>query len=172
MEPVDLAQRIAAVSELAGSFVLRSGAVSNVYFDKYQFESDPSILRAIAAHLVPLIPDDTEMLAGLELGGVPVATALSLETGLPAVFVRKQARRYGTAKLAEGPPIDSRRLLIVEDVVTSGGQVVESAAHLHVLGARVTTALCVLDREQGGNAALSAAGIELRALFTRTGLQH
>ena len=100
---------------------------------------------------MPLIPADTELLAGLELGGVPVATALSLATGIPAVFVRKQAKAYGTAKLAEGPTVDARRLLVVEDVVTSGGQIVESVGQLRALGATITTAVCVIDRQQGGS---------------------
>lgn len=163
-----LAARLGAVSRLSGEFLLRSGQTSTTYFDKYQFESDPALLAAIARQLAPLIPDETELLAGLELGGVPVATALSLETGIPAVFVRKVAKTYGTAKLAEGPAIDGRRLLVVEDVVTSGGQVVISTNDLRERGAIVDTAVCVLDREQGGTDALAAAGIEMRAAFTRT----
>jgi len=150
--------------------MLRSGLTSDVYFDKYQFESDPDTLRSIAASLVPLVPADTDLLAGLELGGIPVATALSLATGIPAVFVRKQPKAYGTAKLAEGPPIDGSRLLVVEDVVTSGGQIVESVTQLRNLGAIITTATGVIDRQQGGSENLAAIGIELRALFTRADL--
>lgn len=172
MKRVELASRIAAVAQLEGSFVLRSGATANVYFDKYQFESDPELLRAIAAGLAPLIPPDTDLLARLELGGVPVATALSLATGIPAVFVRKRPKAYGTAKLAEGPAIDGRHLLVVEDVVTSGGQIVESVGHLRQLGATITTALCVIDRAQGGPDALRAAGVELRALFHRSDIER
>jgi orotate phosphoribosyltransferase len=88
------------------------------------------------------------------------------------VFVRKQAKPYGTAKLAEGPTMDGRRLLVVEDVVTSGGQIVESVTQLRALGADITTALCVIDRQQGGTDNLAAAGIELRSLFTRTDLER
>lgn len=153
---------------MEGSFVLRSGQQATDYFDKYQFESRPDLLRDIARALVPLIPADTEILAGLELGGVPVATALSLEVGLPAVFVRKVAKEYGTAKLAEGPDIDGRKLLVVEDVVTSGGQVIASTADLRARGAVVTAALCVIDREQGGSAALDAQNIGLTSLLTRS----
>ena len=171
MERTELARRITQLAHLEGSFVLRSGVTADVYFDKYQFESDPDSLAAIAAHLVPLIPDDTELLAGLELGGVPIATALSLTTGIPAVFVRKQAKSYGTAKLAEGPDIAGKQLLVVEDVVTSGGQIVESVGQLRSLGAKVTSALCVIDRQQGGADNLSAAGVEMHALFTRADLE-
>src|SRR6185436_15817294 len=137
------------------------GVTSTTYFDKYQFESDPALLRAIAEHLAPLVPSGIDALAGLELGGVPLATALSLHTGLPALFVRKEAKAYGTCRLAEGGEISGRRLLIIEDVVTSGGQVVASTEALRALGARVDTALCVIDRESGGAAALARAGVEL-----------
>lgn len=170
VDRLDLARRLAELCHLEGSFVLRSGVSADVYFDKYQFESDPDTLRAVAAGLQPLIPPDTDLLAGLELGGVPVATALSLGTGIPTVFVRKQAKSYGTAKLAEGPPVTQRRLLVVEDVVTSGGQIVESVTQLRTLGADITTALCVIDRQQGGTENLAAAGIELRSLFARADL--
>lgn len=172
MERDVLARRIASVAQLSGEFRLRSGLTADTYFDKYQFESDPALLRAIADELVPLIPPETEILAGLELGGVPVATALSLASGLPAVFVRKAAKRYGTGKLAEGPPIEGRRLLIVEDVVTTGGQIVLSAVDLRDRDAVVTTALCVIDREQGGREELNAAGVDLRSVFTRSDLEH
>ena len=167
----ELARRIADVAQLRGEFRLRSGLVADTYFDKYQFESDPELLGAVAGELTALIPPDTEILAGLELGGVPIATALSLQTGLPAVYVRKKAKEYGTAKLAEGPAIDGRRLTIVEDVITTGGQVVLSAADLRERGAEVDVVLCVIEREQGGIEALAEAGLDLRALFTRSQLE-
>lgn len=160
------------VSQLPGEFRLRSGLIADTYFDKYQFESDPELLHAVALELLPLIPSDAEILAGLELGGVPVVTALSLASGLPAVFVRKKAKDYGTAKLAEGPEIDGRRLIVVEDVVTTGGQVVLSTNDLRARGAIVLTALCVIDREQGGRETLAAEGIDLRAAFTRSDIEQ
>src|SRR5687767_6910299 len=95
----DLARRVGEACRLTGSFTLRSGQVSDTYFDKYLFEADPALLRDVADAAVALIPAGTEVLAGLELGGVPVATALSLATGLPVAFVRKEAKKYGTAKL-------------------------------------------------------------------------
>ncbi len=171
MEAAELARRIYDVAHLDGTFVLRSGRVADTYFDKYQFESDPELLREVAGVLVPLVPKDTDVLAGLELGGVPVATALSLASGLPAAFVRKAAKEYGTARLAEGAPIEGRRVLVVEDVVTSGGQIVASVADLRARGAIVDVALCVLDREEDGADRLAAADIELRPLFTRSDLE-
>ena len=170
MERSTLARRVYDVAHLTGEFTLRSGIVSNEYFDKYQFESDPVILAAIAKQMVDMIPEGTEILAGLEMGGLAIATALSMQTGLPAVFVRKEAKTYGTAKLAEGPPVAGKRVLIVEDVVTSGGQVILSCADLKELGAEIDHVVCVIDREQGGREKLREAGLELRACFTMSEL--
>lgn len=172
MDRRTLASQIDAVSRLRGEFRLRSGIVSEEYFDKYRFESDPSLLTAIANGLAVLVPADIEALAGLELGGIPIATALSIRTCIPAVFVRKQAKTYGTCRIAEGGEISGKRLLIVEDVITSGGQVVASADALRKLGAIVEHVVCVIDREAGGAEALAAVGLELRALFTKVDLDQ
>ena len=167
-----LANRIDRVSRQHGSFRLRSGAVSGEYFDKYQFESDPALLLEIADGLAARIPENTEILAGLELGGIPVATALSIRTGLPVVFVRKHAKDYGTCRLGEGVEISGRRLLIVEDVVTSGGQILASCEELRRAGAIVEHVVCVIDRQAGGTEALTAAGLDLRSLFTKKDLDE
>jgi orotate phosphoribosyltransferase len=145
--------------------------VSTEYFDKYLFEGDPTLIRAIAEAMAPLVPDGTEALAGLELGGVPLATMLSQVTSLPALFVRKEAKTYGTCRLAEGGELEGRRLTVVEDVVTSGGQVVTSCGDLRERGAVVETALCVIDRESGGPEALADIGVELRPLYRMTELK-
>lgn len=160
-----LAAAIHRCAHLTGTFTLRSGTVSNEYFDKYQFEADPLLAREIAQAMAPLVPEGADALAGLELGGVPLATLLSQVTRLPTVFVRKEAKSYGTCRLAEGGDIDGKRLVVVEDVVTSGGQIVTSCADLRDRGARVDTALCVIDREAGGPEALAEIGVELRALY-------
>lgn len=170
MERNRLARDIYRASHLTGRFVLRSGAVSHEYFDKYLFESDPQLLARISQALVPLVPEDTEALAGLETGGIPLAVMLAQFTGLPALFVRKEAKTYGTCKLAEGGEVAGRRLLVVEDVVTSGGQLSASTRELRASGATVRHAVCVIDREAGGPEALAAAGIELRALYSMTEL--
>jgi orotate phosphoribosyltransferase len=167
-----LAGQIDSVSRLRGQFRLRSGAASDQYFDKYRFESDPRLLAAIADGLAGLIPSGTAALAGLELGGIPIATALSLRTGIPVVFVRKQAKDYGTCRLAEGAEVANRRLLIVEDVVTSGGQVVAPCEELRRAGAIVENVVCVIDRLAGGKEALAAKGLELQALFTKEDLDN
>lgn len=151
---------------LTGHFVLRSGRTSNTYFDKYLFESDPNLLRAVAEHLAALVPPDTEVLGGLEMGGLPVVTALGQVTGLPCAFLRKQRKAYGTCKYAEGPELAGRRLLLVEDVVSSGGALLDAAEMLRSDGIAVRRAICVIDRRSGGEDALGDAGIELSALFT------
>ncbi len=166
----ELGRQIVSTASLHGTFTLRSGATSHVYFDKYLLESDPSLLHEIGRHLMPCIPDGMDALAGLEMGGIPLVTMLSHLTGLPALFVRKQAKTYGTCKLAEGGEIEGRRLAVVEDVVTSGGQILLSTQALRERGAIIDTVLCIIDREAGGIAALSAAGLELRSLFTRSQL--
>ncbi len=166
-----LAQEIMQVAHLTGTFTLRSGTISNEYFDKYLFESKPLLLRAIAQHLAPLVPKEIEVLAGLEMGGIPIVTALSLETGLPAAFVRKKAKEYGTRKFAEGAQVYGKTVLVVEDVITSGGQVIVSATDLRNVGANIHSVLCVIDREQGGREKLSEAGFSLMALLTMSELK-
>ncbi|MBA2317195.1 MAG: orotate phosphoribosyltransferase [Euzebyales bacterium] len=165
-----LAARIFDAAHLTGEFTLRSGATSTEYFDKYRFEADPALLRDIAEAMAPMVGDQAEVLAGLELGGVPIATMLSQVTGLPAAFVRKEAKTYGTCRLAEGAAVEGRRVVVVEDVVTSGGQVLTSCAQLRERGAVVSRVLCVIDREAGGAEALAADGLELRALLARSDL--
>lgn len=170
MTKADIARKVLEVAHLTGQFTLRSGIVSDKYFDKYQFESDPVLLAAIAEMMADLVPDDAELLAGLEMGGIAIATAVSLRTGIPAVFVRKEAKEYGTCKLAEGPNIEGKKLVIIEDVVTSGGQVIMSAADLERLGGQILTTLCVIDREQGGIEKMKQAGLQLKSVFTMSEL--
>ncbi|CAN5358822.1 orotate phosphoribosyltransferase [soil metagenome] len=165
MDRPSLARAIHDAAHLTGHFVLRSGATSNTYFDKYLFESDPVLLRAIAEHMAPLVPEGTEALAGLELGGVPLAVALGQVTGLPVLFVRKEAKAYGTAKLAEGGEIEGRRITVVEDVVTSGGQVITSCGDLRERGADILGVVCVIDRQAGGPENMAAHDLALTPLF-------
>lgn len=165
-----LADRINTVSRLTGTFTLRSGQIATEYFDKYRFEALPDLLGEIADAMVPLIPADTEVLAGLEMGGIPIATALSMRTGIPAAFVRKEAKKYGTARLAEGTDVVGRQVTIVEDVITTGGQVAISAGELRALGAKVHHVVCVIDRSPDHGAALAAEGLRMSALLTRAQL--
>lgn len=166
MDKSDLAKEIYNISHLTGTFELRSGQISNEYFDKYLFESNPQVLSLIAEYMAKLIPQDTEVLAGLEMGGIPVVTALSIRTGIPAVFVRKKAKEYGTCKLAEGVDITGKIVCIIEDVVTTGGQILLSAEDLRKFNAKVNNVLCVILRNEVGRVKLKNAGLELKELFT------
>lgn len=172
MTKKELGDLIYQASYITGEFLLRSGKISNEYFDKYQFEANPTLLHAIAQHLIPLLPEDFDYLAPLEMGGIPIAVAIAMKTGKPMIFVRKKNKEYGTRKFAEGPDIANKKLLIVEDVVTSGGQILISANDLRHEGAIITDTLCVIDRESGGTEALHQAGINLHPLFKMSELKN
>jgi orotate phosphoribosyltransferase len=161
-----LASRIKASAKLTGNFVLRSGARSGTYFDKYRFEADPTLLLDIATEMARLVPPGTEVLAGLEMGGIPVVTVLSQVTGLPAAFMRKQPKTYGTCQYAEGSPLRDRSFVLIEDVVSSGGAIIDMLHMLKGDGLFPTAAICVIDRESGGKEALNEVGLPLGALFT------
>lgn len=159
-----LARDLVEACYLPGTFRLRSGEVSSFYFDKYQFEAEPKLLRRVARQLALLIPRDTQVLAGMELGAIPIATALSLETNIHAAFVRKKAKEYGTCRLSEGTEVRSRSICVVEDVITTGSQVVASARDLRALGAIVNSVLCVIWRGVGEPSL--PTGLTCYALFT------
>ena len=166
-----LAKRIYDTAHITGAFTLRSGAKSHEYFDKYLFEANPTLLKDIAEALVPLVPPGIDALAGLEMGGIPIATMLSQFTGLPVLFVRKKPKEYGTCKIAEGGTVKGRKLLIVEDVVTSGGAIEDAAKALVAEGAILEQVICVIDRESTGTANLAKLNLVLKPLFTMTELK-
>jgi orotate phosphoribosyltransferase len=152
-------------SKLTGDFLLRSGKRSNTYFDKYRFEAEPALLRRIAEEMAALVPAGTEVLAGLEMGGIPIVTMLSQVTGLPAAFIRKKPKEYGTCRYAEGADLTGKRFVLIEDVVSSGGAIIDAVRMLREDGIEPNTALCVIDRETGGKEALAEVGIELVGLY-------
>jgi orotate phosphoribosyltransferase len=166
MDRQELARQIVRRARLTGRFTLRSGRSSAVYWDKYRFESEPAVLRAIVDQLAPLLPTGFDKLAGLELGGVPLATGLALATGRPCLFVRKAAKPYGTSQLVEGGWTAGERVVVVEDVMTSGGQVVASVQQMRELGLVVAHAVCVIDREEGARERLAEIGCRMAAVFT------
>ena len=168
----NLAKRIREVSKIRGTFTLRSGKVSDTYFDKYLFESDPPLLRSIAESMAALVPPDSEVLCGLEMGGIPVVSVLSQVTGRPAAFIRKEAKSYGTQKYAEGPILGGKSIVLIEDVVSTGGAILDAAMRLRNDGVDVSVAVCVIDRQSGGLEALAKAGIELRSLFTMEEIEN
>jgi orotate phosphoribosyltransferase len=157
---------------LTGSFTLRSGQQATEYFDKYRFEADPALLHRVAESMVPLIPRDTELLGGLELGGVPIAVALGQLTGLAVVFVRKEPKTYGTCKLAEGPEVSARTVTLIEDVITTGGAVCAAALALRDLGATVEHVVCAIDRSSPGENRLDEIGLTTHAVLTRADLDR
>jgi len=163
----DLARDIDATCRLTGQFTLRSGQVADTYFDKYLFEAQPELLARVVEQMVPLVPAGTSLLGGLEMGGIPIATILSARTGLPGVFVRKQAKEYGTCKLAEGGDADGKRVTLVEDVITTGGAVRDATNALREGGAIVDTVLCAIDRSPEGENPLADLGLEIRSVLTR-----
>src|SRR3954453_8914053 len=166
----DLARDVDACCRLTGEFTLRSGQVAPEYFDKYLFEADPVLLARVVGQMTSLVPDGTEQLGGLELGGVPIATVLSAPTGLPALFVRKQAKEYGTCKLAEGPDVSGRRITLVEDVITTGGAVRDATTALRELGAVVDVVVCAIDRSPAGENPLADVGLAGRPVLTKADL--
>ncbi len=167
---VDLARDVDARCRLTGTFTLRSGQVSSEYFDKYLFEADPALLLRVARQMVPLLPHDTELLGGLELGGVPIATMVSSLTGHGALFVRKKAKEYGTCKLAEGPDVAGRRVTLIEDVITTGGAVRDATRALREAGAVVEVVVCAIDRSPAGENPLADIGLVVRPVLTKAEL--
>lgn len=165
-----LAADIDACCRLTGEFTLRSGQIATEYFDKYLFEAEPLLLARVARQMVGLLPRDTELLGGLELGGVPIATILSSLTGHSALFVRKQAKEYGTCKLAEGPDVSGRRVTIIEDVITTGGAVRDATNALRAAGAIVNVVVCAIDRSPAGENPLADVGLDVRPVLTRAQL--
>jgi orotate phosphoribosyltransferase len=153
---------------LEGDFILRSGRRSRYYLDKYRFETRPDLLgplgEQIAATVAEHEPEATR-LAGPELGAVPLAAAASLASGLPFLIVRKEAKGYGTENRLEGVFAAGECICLVEDVVTSGGAAVAAVEALREAGLRCRTAVCVVDREEGGSDALARVAVRLRPLF-------
>jgi len=160
-----LKSEILGAALLRGTFTLRSGAVSNFYIDKYRFQTRPSLLRRVAARLASLLPPETERLAGVELGAVPLVTAVALETGLPFVIVRKDAKEHGTANLIEGEPLAGAAVTLIEDVVTTGKASLAAAEKVERAGGRLLAIVAVIDRGEGA-ARLQAAGRRFIPLFT------
>ncbi len=164
-ERKELGRELVAASYLKGDFVLRSGRRSNRYFDKFLFETDPALLRRLGRHLAQLVPAETQRLAAPELGAVLLGGAVSMETGLPLVLVRKEPKGYGTSKQIEGRFEPGERVTVIEDVVTTGGDSLRSAQVLRDAGVEVIHLVVVLDRGEGGEENIRAAGIPYSPLF-------
>ena len=164
-----LAQKIVQTCYLKGDFKLRSGLRSHEYFDKYALAADPVLLDELTDKLLPFIPKETELLAGLEMGGIPIASLLSLKSHIPCRFVRKKAKDYGTMRLCEGGDIQGKKICIIEDVITTGGQVIQSTQELRDLGAEVSDVICLIFRGESLEA-LNAAQLKTQWLFQKKDL--
>ena len=165
-----LAQRIAEVALLHGDFTLRSGRKSTYYLDKYRFETQPDCLLELGKMIAARIPADAQRIAGPELGAVPLAASAAMQCGKPCIFVRNQKKEYGSARQIEGLYNSGEKIVLIEDIVTSGGQVIEAARALQDVGLEVLKVIVVIDREEGGREAITNAGIIMDALFTTTDL--
>jgi len=169
----DLGQKLKDAAYLEGDFLLRSGKRSKYYLDKYRFETQPELLRPIGERIAAIVREhasDATRLAGPELGAVALAASASLASGLPFLLVRKAAKEYGTSKRIEGVYDEGECICLVEDVVTSGGALLESVDALREAGLVVNTAVCVVDREEGGADALARHAVRLRPLFRASDL--
>jgi orotate phosphoribosyltransferase len=171
MTDAELARLLKETALLEGDFTLRSGRKSKYYLDKYLFETQPTLLRELAARFARFVTADVDRIAGAELGAVALAAATSLETGKPFVIVRNAKKAgYGTGKLIEGRLEPGERVLLVEDVCTSGGQAIEACKTLADAGAEVAGLVVTIDREEGGRQAVEQAGYRCEALFTTSDL--
>ncbi|MDP8952145.1 MAG: orotate phosphoribosyltransferase [Actinomycetota bacterium] len=156
-----LASRVRGAALLEGDFVLSSGKRSRFYVDKYLFSTEPALLRELAREISARLPAGTTRLAGVELGAVPLVAAATLESGLPYVIVRKAAKEYGTGNKIEGRPFEAgEKVALIEDVVTTGTQVLKAAATLKEAGAEVLGVVAVLDRRDERSARLGGYPFE------------
>ncbi|WP_375429573.1 orotate phosphoribosyltransferase [uncultured Sphingomonas sp.] len=165
-----LPHAIKTIASLKGEFLLRSGRTSSTYFDKYRFEAEPALLKRVAAEMIALLPIDSEVLAGLELGGVPIATAMSLATGLPVAFVRKKAKEYGTCLAVEGLGVKGKRVVLIEDVITTGGAVADAARLVREAGANVIGVVCAIWRGDGTPRIVHLPDLPVMAAMTKDDL--
>ena len=162
----ELAARIAEVSLLRGEFTLRSGKKSSYYLDKYLFSTRPEILEELGRTFAERLPEGTTLLAGAELGGIPLVSAAAIASGLPCVFIRNAKKEYGTSKQLEGVISAGDKVVVLEDVATTGGQVLEAVEVLRSKGAEVTMVISTIDRLSGARENIEAAGVTYDTIFT------
>ncbi|MCE5251772.1 orotate phosphoribosyltransferase [bacterium] len=164
----ELAQKVKDAALLRGDFILSSGRRSSYYLDKYRIETRPDILSIVADGLRDKIPPETDILAGPELGAIPLVTAVGLKTGIPFLLVRKKAKDYGTKNVVEGLYEKGQNVVLIEDVLTTGTQAITAAESLREIGLNVLKIVCVIDREEGAREAVEGAGYVFDPLLTRT----
>ena len=170
MTKEELIRRVKEESYLEGDFLLRSGKRSKYYMDKYLFETCPDILKALGEEFAKHMTDDVTLIAGAELGGVALAAATAIETGKKWIIVRNSKKDYGTSKMVEGTIKEGDVVLLVEDIATTGGQVLEAAKIIEDAGASVKKIVCVIDRKQGAEENISGAGQVFESIMTKEDL--
>jgi orotate phosphoribosyltransferase len=166
MTRTELAKRISEVSLLHGDFTLRSGRKSKYYLDKYRFETQPAILLELGKLFAAHVSADVHRIAGPELGAVPLAAAAAMASGTPAIFIRNHKKEYGSNKQIEGIYVPGETVLLIEDIMTTGGQVVEAARTLEAAGLKIKKIVGVIDRLEGARENIETAGYQFESLFT------
>jgi len=166
----ELIKRIKETSYLEGDFILRSGKRSKYYLDKYLFETCPDILKALGKEFAKHVSDDVTLIAGAELGGVAIAAATAMETGKNWIIIRNSKKGYGTGKLIEGVLNQGDVVLLVEDIATTGGQVLEAAKVITEAGAKIKKIVAVIDRKQGAGENITNASYKFESILTKTDL--
>jgi orotate phosphoribosyltransferase len=166
----ELIKRIKETAYLEGDFVLRSGKRSKYYLDKYLFETCPDILKALGEEFARYVSDDVTLIAGAELGGVALAASTAMATGRNWVIIRNSKKGYGTGKMVEGILKAGDVVLLVEDIATTGGQVIEAARIITEAGATLKEIVCVIDRRQGAEENITQAGFEFDSILTKDDL--
>jgi orotate phosphoribosyltransferase len=166
----ELAKRIKETAYLEGDFTLRSGKKSKYYLDKYLFETQPDILNALGGEFAKYVTNDVTLIAGAELGGVALAAATAMQTGKKWVIIRNSKKAYGTGKMVEGVLNKNDVVLLVEDIATTGGQVLEAAKIITESGAKVKKIVAVIDRKQGASENIISAGYKFESILTKEDL--
>ena len=170
MDREQLLKRIKETAYLEGDFTLRSGKKSKYYLDKYLFETCPDILSALAVEFAKFVTDDVTLIAGAELGGVALAAVTAIESDRNWIIVRNSKKNYGTSKMVEGVLTAGDVVLLVEDIATTGGQVMEAAKIITAAGATVKKIVCVIDRKQGAEENITAGGYDFDSIMTKDDL--
>ncbi len=163
-----LADRVLTIGTVTGPYTLPTGGTLDSYFDEYRIAADPTLLAQTGEALAALLPPGIDVVAGLELGGVPFALAVSAATGLPAALVRKAVKPYGTRLQVEGQPPRGARVAMVDDVIRSGRQITVAASALRRSGCDPVAAVAILIRPGNAEALLHADGITVAGVVDET----